>query len=172
MRKIFLAILLGISGLCQAKDGITEIEIRGAFGIEIGKSYNDYQTEENNSFQFDPKESSYREFKNYQFAITPKSKKAFWIIASYTAPFPGKAIDEFEILKKILENKYKTLARKVNFTPKNYDEMIEIKNKNRSIMVTRRGNNIIIVYRDKEIQEKGRQEKIQIEAQKTNSSNL
>ena len=167
---ILLLFSLILTITINAQEGETQIEIKGGFGIILGKNYPEFSTQKTTRHTIKSIKIPFREYQTYEIGLTYSTKKAYWICATYRGSCAEDAINEFEILKNLLEKKYKTSPRQLRY--KDNNNIFMWTNKNRSITITRNIETITIMYRDSKLQEEGRQEKIKEALLKTNSDAL
>ncbi|MBS1368427.1 MAG: hypothetical protein HPZ91_00600 [Lentisphaeria bacterium] len=145
--SIFLFLLL----TCTISNGI---EIKRAFGFELGQTYN---IKPNTQIMFYPipikkVKEPFRKFNRYDISVNT-DQRIFLIRAEYQAPNIQEAIREIKIIEKALEKKYK-----VKPTPRENDNKAIYfcgleGNNQRSIGIVRDKKLIRIMYRDNKLGE-------------------
>lgn len=120
--------------------------IRGAFGFDLGETYNINPNQLVMFCKVKPK-LPYRQFQHYDISVT-STQKIFLIRAEYTATSDQDALNEISILENNLYQRYGKIASKVkNSSNKNiYHKEIVIED--RVIGIVLEGRTVRIMYRD------------------------
>ena len=161
-------------GIAQAEDKIT-----GAFGMKLGDTFNISSaigkgslTDGTIMYQFTPKKK-FRSFDKYYVMITPKTKRIYSIWAVGTVENTEVGTKEQAVIMSILEKKYGTKNKEGLM-----DTMMDVKQidqGNRYIIVKVSGFanvTIDIRYYDKKLSQQAEKERIELEAEKVDSSGL
>ncbi len=173
-KVLFVIALMSITVFCGAEEKIV-----GAFGLDLGSEYDVKKaigksslTDGTPMYQFSPK-IKFRSFENYYVLITPKTHKIYsiWGIGKVDNVEKGKK--EQALIMTILEKKYGK-PEKEGFMSSMMDSSM-ITHGDRYVMVKLSGFTDVTIdirYYDRKLTEMAEKERIEIEAEKVDSSGL
>ena len=175
MKKIGLCIV----ALLLSSISISEETIKGAFGIELGSSFDPTSaigtgslTDGTPMYKFTPSKS-FRSFSDYYVLITPQTNKVYAIWGIGDSENDPSCKKEQALVMAILQKKYGKPESDA-LTSSLYD-IKQIDQGNRFVLTKCSGFTDVsldIRYKDKELEKLAEQERIIIESEKVDSSGL
>lgn len=177
--KIFVFLMAFCSLSASASTTNAEEKITGAFGVELGQTFNPQEaigkgslTDGTPMYQFSPK-NKFRSFSTYYVSITPKTHKIYSIWAIGNMENDPSCKKEQALVMAILQKKYGKMEEDQLFSSL-YD-IKQIDQGDRYVLTKCSGLgdvSIDIRYKDKQLEEQAEKERILLESEKVDSSGL